>query len=58
MPYKNNTFNLFSLLEHHHKKEYQQVRKRVDSEGQALSKLGRSISEGFCKVAPLGTAST
>ena len=41
MPYKNNTSNLFSHLERHHKKEHQQLRKNVDSEDQVSSGLGR-----------------
>ena len=61
MPYKNNTSNLFSHLEHHHKKEHQQlhVRKNVDSEDQVSSGLGcqPTITEGFGKVMPLGTGS-
>ena len=59
MPYKNNTSNLFSHLECHHKKEHQQLRKNVDSEHQVSSGLGRqpTITEGFGKVMPLGTGS-
>ena len=44
MSYKNNTSNLFSHLERHHKKEHQQLHKR-DSEGQADSKLGCQPSQ-------------
>ena len=60
MPYKNNTTNLYSHLERHHKDEHAKLRKTGTAlkEAQQPSKGAQqpSISATFANVTPLGSS--
>ena len=53
MPYKNNTTNLYSHLERHHKDEHAKLRKTGTASKEAQQP---SISATFANVTPLGSS--